>query len=165
MKAVENQPEKCEVVVGMALFFPCYSTWQGTCCYLEDLIVSESYRGRGVGDSLVHAVGNVCLLTDMPRLSWQCLKWNEKALTFYGSLGAVTRPEWTDLRMDKNAMKITFGDLACVSCEMHTVSDPVVKQVVVPRTTNSWSTAFAAASEVIIFACEYSSPFLILSPF
>ncbi|CAM9154363.1 unnamed protein product, partial [Ectocarpus fasciculatus] len=107
--AVEHLPGGAESVVGMAMFFPNYSTWQGMCCYLEDLVVSEQYRGRGIGDALVHAVGNVCLITGMSRLNWQCLKWNEKALSFYSSLGAVTMPEWEDLRMTKDAMQRTFG--------------------------------------------------------
>ncbi|MCK5638261.1 MAG: GNAT family N-acetyltransferase, partial [Flavobacteriaceae bacterium] len=43
---LENQ------IVGMALFYPRYSTWKGKSLHLEDLIVQKKYRGRGIGNEL-----------------------------------------------------------------------------------------------------------------
>ena len=40
------------VIVGFALYYIRYSTWKGCRMYLEDLIVTESWRGKGVGKIL-----------------------------------------------------------------------------------------------------------------
>jgi GNAT superfamily N-acetyltransferase len=104
-----------ETVVGMALFYPIYSTWKGSSIYLEDLIVREPYRGRGIGKSLIHAVGEVTLSAGLARLQWQCLKWNQKPMAFYKSLGAEPLEEWETLRMTKPAMVKTFGGVSLAS--------------------------------------------------
>ena len=43
-------------VVGIALIYPRYSTWKGPAIHLEDLIVTEAYRGKGVGSALLKKV-------------------------------------------------------------------------------------------------------------
>lgn len=141
--AVENIPSAPEMVIGMALFFTSYSTWKGMCCYLEDLIVTNTHRGRGIGEALISAVGNMCLILDMPRLSWQCLKWNEKSLAFYSSLGAVAMSDWENLRMTKDTMLCTFGENKGLTDIAATVSPPPTLQ-----TTLTWGSAFATANEV-----------------
>ena len=42
-------------VVGLALYYYRYSTWKGKRLYLEDLIVSEKMRGKGLGEKLLEA--------------------------------------------------------------------------------------------------------------
>ena len=37
------------VIVGMALFYYRFSTWEGPSLHLEDLIVTEKFRGNGIG--------------------------------------------------------------------------------------------------------------------
>jgi len=39
-------------IVGFALFYSKYSTWCGPSMYLEDFIVTEGMRGKGVGKLL-----------------------------------------------------------------------------------------------------------------
>ena len=138
--AVETLGNDQKNIVGMALFFLNYSTWEGTTCYLEDLVVSENYRGRGLGEALIHAVGHVCLITGMPRLSWQCLDWNKKSLDFYASLGASTMPEWENLRMTTNSMQKAFGEQYSRTA---TKSAAVVK-----KAGSSWSDCFMVAEKV-----------------
>ena len=46
-------------VVGMALHHARYSTWKGVTWYLEDLVVTESWRGKGVGKALFNEVVSV----------------------------------------------------------------------------------------------------------
>lgn len=86
--------------VGMALFFPVYSTWEGRFLYLEDLYVQEAHRGKGLGCALMRIVGAVAHDLKIPRYQWQCLAWNEKPLEFYKSTGAVDLNEWTTLRIE-----------------------------------------------------------------
>src|SRR4051812_43753277 len=42
-------------IVGIALYFIKYSTWKGKGLFLDDLIVSEKYRGQGIGKKLLDA--------------------------------------------------------------------------------------------------------------
>ncbi len=42
-------------IVGMSLYYFRYSTWKGKRLYLEDLIVQEAMRGRGIGEALIQA--------------------------------------------------------------------------------------------------------------
>src|SRR5688500_9063346 len=44
----ENENE----IVGLSLFYWRYSTWKGKRLYLEDIIVTESERGKGTGKLL-----------------------------------------------------------------------------------------------------------------
>lgn len=46
-------------VVGYAIYFPTYSTWQGRALMLEDLCVRQEARGRGAGGRLFDAVAKV----------------------------------------------------------------------------------------------------------
>ena len=45
-----------DTIIGIALFYYRYSTWRGRCLYLEDLVVTESYRGKGIGKLLMNAL-------------------------------------------------------------------------------------------------------------
>ena len=63
--------------------------------YLEDILVTESMRGKGVGTMLMDRLIEEAKEKGFSRLSWQVLDWNEPALGFYGSLGAMPMDEWT----------------------------------------------------------------------
>ena len=41
-------------IVGLAFYTPRYSTWDGKTLHLEDLVVTEKMRGKGIGLSLIH---------------------------------------------------------------------------------------------------------------
>jgi GNAT superfamily N-acetyltransferase len=79
---------------GMALFFRAYSTWKGRMLYLDDLVVSEPFRRRGLGGLLFQAVLNEARSQGAKLLKWQVLDWNEPALQFYKSYDAVIESEW-----------------------------------------------------------------------
>lgn len=91
-------------VVGMALFYPKYSTWQGRCLYLEDLIVHHEFRHRGVGSDLFEAVISEAAKKQCARLEWQVLAWNEPALKFYQKFGATFDPEWHNGRLTRHQL-------------------------------------------------------------
>lgn len=91
-------------LVGMALFYPKYSTWQGRCLYLEDLIVRHEFRHQGVGSVLFRAVINEAAKKQCARLEWQVLAWNEPALHFYRKFGATFDPEWHNGRLTRHQL-------------------------------------------------------------
>ncbi len=90
---VETKSEKPEIV-GMALTYIRYSTWRGKCLWLEDLIVTQSHRQKGLGKLLLDAVIQRAIETNMALVVWQVLDWNTPAINFYKKCGAVLEPEW-----------------------------------------------------------------------
>lgn len=88
--------EEHGTVLGIALLYTRYSTWKGRCLYLEDLIVTRSRRGEGLGKRLMERCIAYARETGSPRLIWQVLDWNTDAIAFYQSLGASLQPEWVN---------------------------------------------------------------------
>ena len=88
------------VVVGMALYYFRYSTWKGKRLYLEDLIVSETMRGRGLGEKLLEATIEQARKTACTGLMWQVLDWYEPAINFYKKFGARFDGEWLNVHID-----------------------------------------------------------------
>ena len=72
-----------EVVVGFALYYIRYSTWKGQRLYLEDLLVTEKMRGKGIGKLLFDTLIEECKEKKYSGLVWQVLDWNEPAINFY----------------------------------------------------------------------------------
>lgn len=87
-------------VVGMALYYFRYSTWKGKRLYLEDLIVSETMRGRGLGEKLLNATIEKARQTSCTGLMWQVLDWNEPAINFYKKFGVRFEDEWVNVHLD-----------------------------------------------------------------
>jgi len=85
---------------GFALWFYNFSTFRGRHgIYLEDLYVRPDFRARGVGKALLRHLAQRCVAEGLPRLEWWVLDWNEPALRFYRSIGAVPMDEWTVQRI------------------------------------------------------------------
>ncbi|MDB5172361.1 MAG: putative acetyltransferase protein [Phycisphaerales bacterium] len=92
--------------VGFALYFPNFSTFLGRPgVYLEDLYVRPEMRGKGVGKALLREVARVAARRNGGRLEWSVLDWNEPAIKFYKSLGAVPMDEWTVHRVTGDALR------------------------------------------------------------
>ncbi len=90
---------------GFALFFHNYSTFLGRPgVYLEDLFVKPELRGKGVGRELLKYLAKVAVERNCGRLEWSVLDWNESAIGFYKSLGAVPLDDWTIFRMRGEAL-------------------------------------------------------------
>ena len=83
-----------DLIVGFALFYTRYSTWKGRRLYLEDFIITESYRGRGIGKLLFDSVILEAQENNYNGMSWQVLDWNEPALNFYNKYNAQTESGW-----------------------------------------------------------------------
>ena len=82
------------IVVGFALYYTSYSTWKGACLYLEDFLVTENMRGKGIGKLLFDKVYQIAKNRKVKRFQWQVLDWNEPAINFYKKYNAVLDPEW-----------------------------------------------------------------------
>lgn len=90
---------------GFALFFHNYSTFLARPgIYLEDLFVRPAFRGRGAGRALLQRLAALAVERDCGRLEWAVLDWNEPAISFYKSLGAVPLDEWTGYRVTGTAL-------------------------------------------------------------
>jgi GNAT superfamily N-acetyltransferase len=93
-------------VVGFALWFTTYSTWVGRHgIWLEDLFVLPEHRGHGLGKALLVELARLCVEKGWGRLEWNVLDWNEPALGFYRSLGALPLDEWTVHRLSGQTLR------------------------------------------------------------
>ena len=83
-----------DTIVGMALYYIRYSTWKGCRLYLEDFLVTETYRGKGVGKLLFDAVVEEAKAKNYNGMNWQVLDWNQPAINFYDKYQADYESEW-----------------------------------------------------------------------
>ena len=77
-------------IVGFALYYIRYSTWKGQQLYLEDIIVTQEMRGKGIGKLLFEKLLDICREQNFNGIRWQVLDWNEPALNFYRKFDGVT---------------------------------------------------------------------------
>jgi len=97
--------------VGFALFFHNYSTFLGRPgIYLEDLFVKPEMRRKGFGRIMLSYVARLAKERRCGRLEWSVLDWNEPALKFYKSIGAVPMDEWTTQRVTGNALDLLAAE-------------------------------------------------------
>ncbi len=87
-------------VAGMALCYFRYSTWKGRRLFLEDLIVKEAMRGKGIGELLLRAVISNAKETKCTGVMWQVLDWNEPAINFYDKFGVRYDKGWYNVHLD-----------------------------------------------------------------
>lgn len=97
-------------IVGLSLYYWRYSTWKGKRLWLEDIIVTQSERGRGIGKLLFDRTMQHTIDEQCSGMMWQVLDWNEPAINFYKKYGAKISGEWYNcvLEVDqiKNLLKI-----------------------------------------------------------
>lgn len=84
------------VVQGFALYYIRYSTWKGQRMYLEDLLVTESMRGRRLGAMLFDRLIEEAKERHLAGIVWQVLEWNEPGINFYKKYNATFDPEWVN---------------------------------------------------------------------
>lgn len=88
--------EENGVVQGFALYYIRYSTWKGQRMYLEDILVTEAARGRGMGALLMNALIAEARERKFTGITWQVLEWNEPAINFYKKFNTKFDPEWVN---------------------------------------------------------------------
>jgi GNAT superfamily N-acetyltransferase len=88
-------------IVGFALWYIRFSTWKGQRLYLEDIIVTEAYRRKGIGHQLFEGLIHWGKSRGLQGMNWQVLDWNEPALQFYQKFGDVQfDPTWVNGKLD-----------------------------------------------------------------
>lgn len=89
-----------EKILGMSLFYIRYSTWKGRRLYLEDLIVTEEFRGKGIGKDLFEKTIEYGKENGFSGMLWQVLDWNEPAINFYKKYNAKFDGEWLNTSIE-----------------------------------------------------------------
>ena len=98
--------ESAGEVVGFALYFLNFSTWEGVHgIYLEDLYVMPEHRGTGLGKALLKSLAQIAVERGYARFEWWVLDWNTPSIDFYRRLGAVPMDEWTVYRLTGDALR------------------------------------------------------------
>ena len=92
--------EKGEII-GVCFYFIRYSTWKGKVLFLEDFVVKEEYRRKGIGGMLFEETIRIANKENMDGLHWQVLDWNTPALNFYKKYNASISSTWLNGRLDK----------------------------------------------------------------
>lgn len=88
-------------IIGFAIYYTRYSTWKGCRLYLEDLIVTEQYRGKGVGKLLFDRLIAETKEGNYSGMVWQVLDWNEPALNFYKKYESNIEAGWLNASLSK----------------------------------------------------------------
>lgn len=92
-------------IVGMSLFYERYSTWKGKALHLEDLIVQQKHRGKGIGNALYSRVLKYAYDHGFKRVAWEVLDWNKVAIDYYVSTGAKVFDEWRVAQINEKALE------------------------------------------------------------
>ena len=92
-------------IVGFALYYIRFSTWKGQRMYLEDFIVTDECRGRGIGRLLFDRLIDEAKEKGFNAIAWQVLKWNEPAINFYKKYNATFDGEWYNSAIEMQNVK------------------------------------------------------------
>ncbi len=92
--------EREQRILGASIYYYRYSTWKGKRLYLEDLIVTEESRGKGIGKLLLDATIEKARETGCTGLMWQVLDWNEPAIEFYKKYNTRFDGGWLNCHLD-----------------------------------------------------------------
>jgi GNAT superfamily N-acetyltransferase len=92
-------------IVGLSLYYWRYSTWKGKRLWLEDIVVTENERGKGVGKELFETTMKFALEQGSEGMMWQVLDWNEPAIRFYKKYGADIRTEWLNCTLERQQLE------------------------------------------------------------
>lgn len=91
------------MIVGISIYYYRYSTWKGKRMYLEDIVVTENYRGKGIGKQLFEITIQKGKNENCSGMVWQVLDWNEPAINFYKKYyNAHLDAEWINCSIDLN---------------------------------------------------------------
>jgi GNAT superfamily N-acetyltransferase len=90
-----------DMIIGFALYYIRFSTWKGRRVYLEDFIVTQEYRGKGIGKLLFERIIQETKELGYSGMVWQVLDWNEPAIGFYKKYEANVEEGWLNASLSK----------------------------------------------------------------
>jgi len=93
------------VIVGISLYYYRYSTWKGKRLYLEDIVVTETHRGKGIGKQLFDITMKKALDDNCTGMMWQVLEWNKPAIDFYKQYNAQLDGEWVNCNLEADEIE------------------------------------------------------------
>ena len=88
-------------IVGTAIYYFTYSTWKGKSLYLEDLIITQSHRGLGIGKMFMEALSEEVIKTGAQKMKWQVAEDNHLAIGFYENIDADLDAEWINCELSR----------------------------------------------------------------
>ena len=91
-----------DLIIGLSFYFIRYSTWKGKFLFLEDFIIKEEFRNKGIGSLLFEATIDVCRKNNLNGMIWQVLDWNVAAIGFYKKYNASISKEWLNGKLSKD---------------------------------------------------------------
>ena len=97
--------EDGDKIIGLSLYYWRYSTWKGKRLWLEDIVVTQSERGRGVGKLLFDRTLQHTLDENCSGMMWQVLDWNEPAINFYKKYGSKIGGEWYNCTLEADQIR------------------------------------------------------------
>ena len=93
------------VIQGFALYYIRFSTWKGQCMYLEDLLVTNAMRGKGIGAMLFDRLIEETIERGWTRMAWQVLDWNTPAINFYKKYKAKLDGSWMNGSLEVESLR------------------------------------------------------------
>ena len=100
--------EEENAIHGISIYYYRYSTWKGKRLYLEDIVVTQDQRGRGIGKLLFEATMKKVLEEDCTGMMWQVLDWNQPSIEFYKRYKARFDNEWINCHLESDQIKSFF---------------------------------------------------------
>ena len=100
--------EEEQQIHGIALYYYRYSTWKGKRLYLEDIVVTQNQRGKGIGKLLFEATMRKVLDESCTGMMWQVLDWNTSAIEFYKRYLTRFDEEWINCHLEAEQIRIFF---------------------------------------------------------
>lgn len=97
--------EEEQIIHGLSLYYYRYSTWKGKRLYLEDIIVTQSQRGKGIGKELFEITMKKVLDENCTGMMWQVLEWNAPAIGFYKKYNSRLDSEWINCHLEAGQIR------------------------------------------------------------
>lgn len=97
--------EEADVILGISVYYYRYSTWKGKRLYLEDIVVTQSQRGKGIGNLLFERTMQNSIEMNCTGMMWQVLEWNEPAINFYKKYNSKLDAEWINCHLEADQIE------------------------------------------------------------
>lgn len=98
--------ENKKKIIALSFYFIRYSTWKGKFLFLEDFVVKEEFRKKGVGSLLFKETIKICKELKCNGMCWQVLDWNKPAINFYKKYNAKISSAWLNGKLSKKQIEL-----------------------------------------------------------